>query len=125
MKFCILVFACLLAFSVARAEMAATRIVKCDDTKMVPIYIRPNYGTILNFPIKPDHVVIGGQKLFSVEYIKTDIALTALQVGARTNLFIYLLGRRCGFVLSVTGDRGDSVVRVQDAEDSKLKVKIE
>lgn len=125
----IYVAAAVLAFFIGgrakAASSAQTRIVKCDEFRMVPIYIRPNFGTIINFPLKPDNIVLGGQKQFGVEYIKNDIALTALSSNAHTNLFVYLLGRRCGFQLIATTAQHDNLVRVQDAENIQMKVKPE
>lgn len=100
------------------------RVVNCDEAKMVPIYVKPNFGTILNFPIKPDNVLLGGNKQFGIEYIKNDIALTALSSNASTNMFVYLFGRRCGFQLKVSNGQYDNVVRVRDPEENKIRVKI-
>ena len=87
------------------------------------IYVRPNYTTIVNFPIKPDNVVLGGKNLFNIEYIKNDLALTALTSHSNTNLFVYLYGRRCGFQLITSNQQQDSVIRVQDSDDIKLNIK--
>jgi hypothetical protein len=92
---------------------------------MQTVFIKPNYGTILSFPIKPDNVVLGGKNQFNVEYIKNDIALTALSSNANTNLFVYLLGRRCGFQLSASQSKHDSLIKVQDPEESKIKLNFE
>lgn len=100
------------------------RVVNCDESKVVPIYVRPNFGTILNFPIKPDNVLLGSNKQFGIEYIKNDIALTALASNASTNMFVYLFGRRCGFALRVSQGQFDNVVRVRDPDENKIRVKI-
>lgn len=99
------------------------RIVTCSDSKVMDIYVRPNFTTIINFPIKPDNVVLGGKSLFNIEYIKNDLALTALTSHSNTNLFVYLYGRRCGFQLITSSQLQDAVVRVQDADDIKLNIK--
>lgn len=112
----------MITFSVS--AQANFRTVKCDESKVATIYVRPNYGTIINFPIKPDNVLLGSTKQFSVEYIKTDIALTALNSSANTNMFVYLFGRRCSFLLTTTTGRYDGVVRVIDPDENKMKVKI-
>lgn len=101
---------------------ASLRVVKCDESKMIDVFVRPNFGTIINFPVKPDNVVLGGQKQFGIEYIKNDIALTALTSNSNTNLFVYLLGRRCGFRLITSSSQQDNLVQVRDPEDSKMKV---
>ncbi len=109
---------------IGHVHAADLRVVNCDEAKMVPIFVRPNFGTILNFPIKPDNVLLGGNKQFGIEYIKNDIALTALSSNASTNMFVYLFGRRCGFMLRISQTQSDNVVRVRDPEESKIKVKI-
>lgn len=112
-------------FSKAKAGTANTRVLRCDENKMQAVFIKPNYGTVLNFPIKPDNVVLGGKNQFNVEYIKNDIALTALSSNANTNLFVYLLGRRCGFQLTVSQTKHDSLIKIQDPEESKMKLNFE
>lgn len=115
--------ACLLFLMVNDAEARSSlRAVKCDESKMIDVYIKPNFGTIINFPVKPDNVVLGGQRQFGIEYIKNDIALTALSSSSNTNLFVYLLGRRCGFHLITSNSQQDSLIQVRDPEDSKMKV---
>ncbi len=106
------------------ASWADARLVKCDESKVVQIFIRPSFATIINFPIKPDNVLLGSTKQFGVEYIKNDIALTALSSNAGTNMFVYLFGRRCAFLLKVTSGAYDSIVRVRDPEENKIRVNI-
>lgn len=98
------------------------RTVKCDESKMIEVYIKPSFSTIINFPVKPDNVVLGGKNQFGIEYIKNDLALTALSSNARTNLFVYLFGRRCGFQLMTSSSNHDNLILVRDPEESKIKV---
>lgn len=98
------------------------RTVKCDESKMIEVYVRPSFSTIVNFPIKPDNVVLGGKNQFAIEYIKNDIALTALASNSRTNLFVYLFGRRCGFQLMASSVNHDNLILVRDPEETKIKV---
>lgn len=115
--------ACLIFVCVQQADAKNDlRVVKCDESKMVDVYVKPNFGTVINFPIKPDNVVMGSQRQFAIEYIKNDIALTALTSNSHTNLFVYLLGRRCGFNVVASASRHDSLVQVRDPEDTKMKV---
>ncbi len=118
--------ACLLLLFVKDAEAKPhLRIVKCDESKMIDVYVRPNIGTIINFPVKPDNVVLFGKNQFGIEYIKNDIALSALSSNGNTNLFVYLLGRRCGFHLVASIVNQDNLIQVRDPEDSKMKVPIQ
>lgn len=115
--------ACLLLLFVNDSEAKPQlRTVKCDESKMIDVYVRPNIGTIINFPVKPDNVVLFGKNQFGIEYIKNDIALSALTSNANTNLFVYLLGRRCGFHLVTSTANQDNLIQVRDPEDSKMKV---
>jgi hypothetical protein len=115
-----------ITFSRAEAgQLSAARVIKCDESKMQSVFIKPNYGTVISFPIKPDNVVLGGKNQFSVEYIKNDLAITALSSNANTNLFVYLLGRRCGFQLNASYSKHESLIKVQDPEETKIKVNIE
>jgi hypothetical protein len=103
---------------------ADARNVVCDENRTIHVYVRPNYGTVLNFPVKPDNVLLGGSKQFSVQYIKNDVALTPLSTSASTNMFVYMFGRRCTFLLTVNASKYDTVVRVKDPDESKIKVRI-
>ena len=114
----------LLSLIVPSIAFADARVVKCEEFKVAPIYLRPNFGTVINFPIKPDNVLLGSDKQFGVQYIKNDIALTALSSNANTNMFVYLFGRRCAFLLTTSSGRYDSIVKVRDPDENKIKVKI-
>ena len=98
------------------------RTVKCDESKMIEVFVRPNFSTVINFPIKPDNVVLGGKNQFAIEYIKNDIALTALASNSKTNLFVYLFGRRCGFQLMASTQSHDNLILVRDPEETKINV---
>lgn len=101
---------------------SSLRTVKCDEAKMIEVYVKPSFSTIINFPIKPDNVVLGGKNQFAIEYIKNDLALAALSSNAKTNLFVYLFGRRCGFQLIASGQNHDNLILVRDPEETKIKV---
>ncbi len=111
----------LLAANAAEARISL-RTVRCDESKMIEVYIKPSFSTIINFPVKPDNVVLGGKNQFAIEYIKNDLALTALSSNARTNLFVYLFGRRCGFQLVTSSVNHDNLILVRDPEETKIKV---
>lgn len=101
------------------------RSVKCDDTKSVEIYMRPAFATVLNFPVKPEQVIIGGKSQVSIEYIRNDLALTPLTSNSKTNIFVYMQGRRCGFNLRMSTQNFDSLVNIRDPEESKMKVRMQ
>ncbi len=107
--------------SEAKSQM---RIIKCEESKMSEIFVKPEFTTIINFPLKPENVVLGGKNQFTVDYIKNDIAVTSLSSVSRTNLFVYLLGRRCGFQLITSHQSFDNLILVRDPDESKMKVPI-
>lgn len=119
-----LIIAMLVYENKAQAKLAL-RTVRCDESKMIEIYVRPQFSTVINFPIKPDNVVLGGKNQFGLEYIKNDIALTALTTQSKTNVFVYMLGRRCGFELIASSLRHDNLILVRDPEETKMKIPFE
>jgi len=103
----------------------AAKNVKCDENKNIQVLVKPNFATIFSFPIKPEQVVMGSKNQFAVEYIKNDLAITALNYNANTNMFVYLLGRRCGFKLRASLSATESLIKVLDPDENKMKVKFE
>ena len=103
----------------------AAKNVKCDENRSLQVLVKPNFATVFSFPIKPDQVVMGSKNQFAVEYIKNDLAVTALNYNANTNMFVYLLGRRCGFQLKASLSASESLIKVMDPDENKMKVKFE
>jgi len=109
-----------LAIAVSSAALGAkARTVHLSDTEMAPIRVSPGRSTILSFPIKPAKIILGSQGLFAVEYVENDLALAALQAPARSNLFVYLEGRRFAFDLTTVPNGGDEIVLVRDAAEKR------
>ena len=103
----------------------SSRIVKCDETTVVTIYIKAQIGSRFNFPAKPDDVVFGGSGLFTVKYVKNDIHVSPLTSTATTNMTVYFLGRSCTFKLLASQGRRDEIVVIKDSDGTKMKVKPE
>ena len=116
-------FPAVLLFLLPCVTLADARTIKCDESKVMPIYVRVNFATVVNFPVKPDNVLLGSNNQFGVQYIKNDIALTALGPSSNTNMYVYLFGRRCAFVLTTTPVHADSVVRIVDPDENKVRVR--
>ena len=101
------------------------RTVRMTDKKMEPVFVPVGKTTILSFTTRPTKVILGNQGLFGIEYVEQDLAVSPLKVGAHSNLFVYLEGRRFGFDLrTASSDGGDEIILVRDAEERKLKVKV-
>lgn len=115
------IVALLLISSSGFAKKART--VYLTEKKTEGIFIGTE-GTVLNFPSKPNKVVLGNKGGFAVQYIEDDLAVSALVPGAQSNLFVYLDGRRFGFNLKAVTGGGDEIVLVRDPDEKKMKVKI-
>jgi hypothetical protein len=91
-----------------------------SSTATVPISGR---GTVLSFPTKPTKVILGKANSFGIEYCENDLAISPLNAGARSHLYVYLYGRRFSFdLISSMGD-GDAVILVRDAKEPDMKGK--
>jgi hypothetical protein len=116
---------CLIGILISSLAVASkARTLYLTDKKMEPIYVGLGKSTILSFPSRPTKVILGSKGMFAIEYVENDIALAALTSPAHSNLFVYLEGRRFGFDLRTTGEGGDEIILVRDADERKIKVKI-
>ena len=105
------------------AQAKAARTIHLDEDRTEPIYIGLS-GTVINFPSKPSKVILGNKGAFAVEYINDDLAVSTMRAGARSNLFVYLDGRRFGFNLISAASGGDEIVMVRDKTEKKMKAKV-
>lgn len=90
------------------------RTVYLKDTSVEKIRFIPGRTTVLNFPTKPRKVILGDQGLFAIEYVEADLAIAPVKLGAVTNLFVYLEGRRFSFELISSHGDYDEIVLVRD-----------
>lgn len=114
----------LLLFFGACAFAKNARTVYLSDKKTEAVFISPERSVILSFPSRPSKVILGNKGLFGIEYVESDLAISALRYPAHSNVFVYLEGRRFGFDLNTVATGGDEIVLVRDSEDRKVKVKI-
>lgn len=84
------------------------------DTDVASISIALGRSTILNFPTKPSKVVLGNKNHFAVEYIESDIAISALHPQANCNLIVYLQGRRFSFDLTTGSSSANEILLIRD-----------
>ena len=82
----------------AAESFGKATVVHMSDDKLATIHIKPGMATVISFPVKPMKV-ISGSRHFSIQYIKNDLAIGARKVGLKSNLFVYMEGRRYGFNL--------------------------
>jgi len=103
-----------------KAALASGRVrtVYLDETKIENILIRPGLLTALHFPVKPDNAAFGMSGVFAPSYIENDIVIGALKPQGRTNMMVYLFGRRFTFELLTSSGAYDEIVEVRDARES-------
>lgn len=94
------------------------RILHLDEKNIATIRVNPN-GMVLSFPVAPKKVVLGKQDAFDVQYIDHDVAIAALTPSSKSNMFVYLLGRRYSFRLYTMPKGGDEIVLVRDVTEGK------
>jgi hypothetical protein len=91
--------------------------------KNVAIAYVSTRGTVFEFPTEPEKVVLGTKNSFSIVYIKSDLAISPATFNSRSNLFVYLQGRR--FVLDLTtSPSGGSLYFIKDCDADKIRPEI-
>lgn len=99
------------------------RLVYLGELEIGEIYVHKD-GTVINFPTKPD-VHVGKNGSFDIAFTGNDLIVSPKNVSARTNLFIYVLGRRYTIKLISTPARlGDQIVSLRDKSEKSLEVEI-
>lgn len=78
-------------------------------------------GTVLEFPTEPEKVFLGTKGTFSIDYMKSDLVVSPLRIGARSNLFVYLQGRRFVLDLSTSEVGGASLYFIKDCESERIQ----
>ncbi len=111
-------------FSAGPLHAMKAKTIILSDKKVAKIRLTPGRSTILSFPMKPTKVILGNSGIFTVEYVENDLALAALMSPARSNMFVYLYGRRFAFDLVTVRKRGDEIIVIRDDKDKDVKVKI-
>lgn len=102
---------------VVRAEVGKT--IKLCENNVATVSISPR-GTALEFPMEPEKVVLGTRSTFGIEYIKNDLTISPATMNSRSNLFVYLQGRR--FVLDlVTSPAGVGLYFIKDCETDRVR----
>ncbi len=100
---------------------APGRTIMCDEAKPKVVTVPVGRVTVLNFPTTPKDVV-PGEAGFDFKTIRQDLVVKVMRLGAKTNLFVYLEGRRCFFHL-VSALSGDEILFVRDPKEKNIEVK--
>lgn len=102
------------AFAADKSRNSDVATLRLNDRQIVPVAVSRR-GTILSFPTKPTKVILGNAGSFGIEYVENDLAVSPLKTDARSNLFVYLYGRRFSFDLRTGAKVGSSLVIVKDS----------
>jgi hypothetical protein len=119
----VFVFFMILMFFFRHVYASEVRTVRLTQTMVARIQVTPGKSTVLSFPSKPTKVILGNQGVFAIEYVENDLAVAALAAHSRSNLFVYLEGRRFAFDLVAVPSGGDAIVLVRDAPPDEAKKK--
>lgn len=99
----------------------SVKTIKLCEKSVAPISISPK-GTVLDFPAEPEKVILGTKSSFSIEYIRSDLAISPTTMNSKSNLFVYLQGRRFALDLS-TSSYGSTLYFIKDCDADKVLVK--
>ena len=125
--FCMMAFNLAVTGAVWAAVTPAAKTLYMKDTDVARVAVALGRTTILSFPTRPSKVVLGNKNLFAVEYIESDLAISALHAQAKSNLVVYLQGRRFTFDVVAAQTGGDEILLIRDAmlkrSDKKAKWK--
>jgi hypothetical protein len=85
------------------------------------VYLSPK-GSVLDFPAEPEKVILGSKGSFSIQYIRNDLAISPTTFSSKSNLFVYLEGRRFSLDLA-TSANGTTLYFIKDCNADKRQVK--
>lgn len=105
-------------FSIASACAGDVKTIHLCEKNVAPAAISTR-GTVLEFPMEPEKVIMGTKGAFSIEYVRSDLAISPLTSSARSNLFVYLSGRRFVLELSTSSVSGNTVYFIKDCLEDR------
>lgn len=114
----------LLLLALVPPVKAATSVktVRLCENNVAQALISPR-GTVLEFPVEPEKVILGTKGAFSIEYVRSDLAISPLTSNARSSLFVYLQGRRFALDLISSPANGYTIYFIKDCLEDRVKVK--
>ena len=116
----VIVLHVLLCLFAVKSFASEVKLIRLSEASVAKIFISTR-GTVLSFPTKPSKVILGRANSFGIEYVENDLAISPLGLSARSNLFVYLFGRRFAFDLIASPESGTSVIQIRDALEIKAK----
>lgn len=111
----------LLLYLIPPVFAQSVKTIQLCEKSVASIRISPK-GTVLDFPAEPEKVVLGTKASFSIEYIRNDLAVSPATLSSKSNLFVYLQGRRFALDLS-TSPQAATLYFIKDCDSDRVKVK--
>jgi hypothetical protein len=105
----------------ASPATAKPKVLPCDDLRPQLVVVPYGRVTVLSFPTSPKEVV-PGEAGFDFKTIRNDLVIKAMRAGSKTNLVVYLEGRRCAFHINA-GLTGDEILLIRDPKEKNIEVK--
>lgn len=102
-------------------EKVLTLRMNSEEIKKVSISMN---GTILSFSSRPNKVILGRKGMFAIEYIENDLAITPLRMDSKSNLTVYLEGKRYTFELNAQKTMGYGIILIRDSLEKSIQVRM-
>lgn len=99
----------------------SVKTIKLCEKSVATLSISPK-GSVLDFPSEPEKVILGTKNSYSIEYTRNDLAISPATMGSKSNLFVYLQGRRFTLDLA-TSISGSALYYIKDCDTNKVSVK--
>lgn len=100
---------------------ANVKTIKLCESDVAQVYISTR-GTALEFPVEPEKVLSGSRGSFSIEYVRNDLNISPLSVNARSNLFVYLQGRRFVLDLVASPSTNYALYFIKDCREDRKSI---
>lgn len=97
------------------------RRVQTQNDQIVQVKTAIGIATIIQVPDRPNSIVVGDQNAFKVEYLDQAITIKPLQIGAKSNLYIYTDYRRFNVQLVSGGQAAADYVVYLEQPKEKIK----
>ncbi len=94
--------------------------IKLCEKSVASAYISPR-GSVLGFPTEPEKVFLGTKSTFSIDYVRSDLVISPMTLNSRSNLFVYLQGRRFVLDLITSTTNAASLYFIKDCETDLVK----
>lgn len=103
-------------------KRSGVRTIYLDEMDIAVVSVHPD-GSVVTFPVKPE-IHVGKKGSFNTAFVENDLIVSGSVPGSKTNLFIYLQGRRVTLKLTYNGVFGDQIIYIRDRPKDRWEVPI-